>query len=173
MDKPAKGMVAAGLIVLLIGLPGALTAKQRRGADVVINLKAGTNIVGELVAVRPNSLVVLTSAGKDESVQIGEIITIIVVKKRSSGQGVLVGMLMGALFTGVIAYAALPKGMDEYPGVGAMLLALPGAGVGALLGAAASSGGGPEKIAIAGRPVEAVRRAWAKLAGMARVRGIA
>jgi ABC-type uncharacterized transport system permease subunit len=92
--------VAAVLIVSAFVLPEALFARERRGAEVIITLKDGHYAVGELIAVKPGSLLIL--AEKDVSIELAGIRSVRVVKKSKAllgmGCGVLAGVTASAIY---------------------------------------------------------------------------
>ncbi len=71
------------------------SSKERLGAELIITKKDGQQIRGELIAVKPNSLLLLNTDGKDVSVKIEEIKTIRVVKKSKVGLGAGIGAGIG------------------------------------------------------------------------------
>ena len=104
--KRNKKFISVFLIFSLMMLSVNLYAKEKRGAKLLITKKDGGKIEGELIAVKPNSLLLLNTEGKDVSVYIEEIKVIkIVYKKLGVVGGTLVGALgcagIGALFAGL------------------------------------------------------------------------
>jgi hypothetical protein len=102
MEKSISSLVMA-VLALSILVPGTLSAREKRGADLVITLKAGQTVAGELIAVRPDALLLFN--GRDESVDLDEIGSLRVVRKSKALLGTACGFLAGALFTGVAAAA--------------------------------------------------------------------
>jgi hypothetical protein len=86
------------------------TGKKNRGAIVVVTKKDGDWARGELLAVKPNGLVVSiseTPTGESVSIAIEDIDNVIVVKKLKVGDSILLGGLAGAgLFGGITAFSA-------------------------------------------------------------------
>lgn len=76
-----KKFTALFLVFSLMMLSTSLYAKERRGANLMITKKDGQQIEGELVTVKPNSLLLLDTEGKDVSVGIANIKVIRIVKK--------------------------------------------------------------------------------------------
>ena len=68
---PAK-LIASTLAVSLLVLPAGLAAKEKRGADLVVAKIDGSKVSGELIAVKPDSLLLL-SAGMDLSIPLVDI----------------------------------------------------------------------------------------------------
>jgi hypothetical protein len=136
-------ITAISLALLLLSLPTLLSAGERRGANLVLSLKDGQAITGELIAVKQDSLLLLTPAGKDEAIDVAGIREIKVAKKSRALKGALYGSLAGAVAG--IALAAAVKGADEdirpiiYPFgavAGGATGGLIGLGIGALAGKA-------------------------------------
>lgn len=134
---------AVGLVLLLLSLPTLLSARERRGADLVITLKDGQTVTGELIAVRPSSLLLLSPAGKDESIDVAGVSEIKVVRKSRALKGALYGFLAGAV--GGIALAYAVRMTEEsvkpiiYPlgaAAGGTVGGLIGLGIGAIAGQA-------------------------------------
>ena len=67
MKVRGKKFVSLFLIFSLLVLSGSLYAKERQGAKLVITKKNGHQIEGELITVKPNSLLLLDTKGKDGS----------------------------------------------------------------------------------------------------------
>ena len=99
--KKGKKSIALFLAFSLMMLSVNLYAKERRGAKLIITKKNGQQIRGELITVKPNSLLLLDTEGKDVSVDIADIKVIRIVKKskflQSLGMGVLIGAGGGVL----------------------------------------------------------------------------
>nr|NIM58563.1 hypothetical protein [Candidatus Aminicenantes bacterium] len=80
MNPKGKKFLALFLIFYLMMLPTSLYAKKR-GAKILVTKKDGQQIQGELITVKPNSLLLLDTEGKDVSVDIADIKVIKIVKK--------------------------------------------------------------------------------------------
>ncbi len=74
------------------------SSKERRGAELIITKTDGQQIKGELITVKPNSLLLLDTEGKDVSIDIADIKVIRIVKKSQFWVGALSGFLMGGAF---------------------------------------------------------------------------
>jgi hypothetical protein len=170
MNRRSHKPLATILASLVLLLPGPLAARERRGADISVALKDGRTVSGELIAVKPDSLLVVDTAGKDESVGLADITTVRIFKKHRPGRGVLYGTLIGAGGAGLVGYALVSKS-TEYPVLSAMYFGFLGAVVGGFIGLVSQSGNdlGTE-IVIAGRPEAEVEGALAKLSRFARLR---
>jgi len=168
MKKSLYKLVATVLASLILVLPGTLSARGRRGANLEITLQDGHYVVGELVAVKPDSLLLLNFAGKDESVDLVGIRSIRIVRKSKARLGGI-----GGLFAGVVGTAILVKTQKgDFNKAGAAagggLLFIPGGlGIGLLAGALA---GIDKTIQLEGKSESEVRQALAYLRGKARIR---
>jgi hypothetical protein len=102
--KMKNKVLVLAVVFTLLTCSGLLVANERRGADLVITKTDGQEIKGELIAVKPSSLLLLDSqTGGDVSAEIGEIEAIKIVKKSKAlvigacglGLGVVMGILAG------------------------------------------------------------------------------
>lgn len=95
--------LAMAVIFSLLTCLGPLAAKERQGVKVKILKKDGKALKGELIIVKPTSLLLLDSqTGADVSVDIEEINAITVGKKSKALPGLLIGLGAGFLVGGVI-----------------------------------------------------------------------
>ncbi len=113
MNPTSKKLISLFLVFSLMMLSANLYAKERRGATIIIQRIGDqvrqvkktlegtpweiTGIRGELIAVKPNSLLLLNTNGKDVSVDIADIKVIIIVKKSKALLGAGVGFLIGGV----------------------------------------------------------------------------
>jgi hypothetical protein len=111
MNPTGKKFISLFLVFSLVMLSVNLYAKERRGAKLRVAKKDGQQVEGELITVKPNSLLLLNNEGKDVSVDIADIKVIRVVKKSKAVVGFLVGACLGAIL-GAIGY------QDSEPGTG-------------------------------------------------------
>ncbi len=156
MKKRFHKLVAPVLALLIFALPGALFARERRGANIVVTLKEGQTVFGELITVKPDSL--LMFSGKDESVDLVGIRSIRIVKKSKA----LLGTACG--FLAALAVTAAQKGEAR---LGAILY-IP---AGLVIGAGAGLYAGKDKIIrLEGMSEPEVGKALAYLRGRARIR---
>jgi len=176
MKKRSYKPAATVLAFLMLVLPGALSARERRGANLVITLKDGHNVAGELIAVKPNSLLLYDFAGKDQSVDLVGISSIRIVKESKAGAGGAYGALAGALIGGL--FAALTPLTDwgtghTHASAGGVILVASAAGAaGGLIGLGIGSSAGKDKIIRLGgkSETEKMARTLAYLRGKARIR---
>ena len=81
-----KKIIALLLVFSIICLYGNLYAKERRGAELVIQKKDGQQAKGELIAVKKNSLLLKDSqTGADVSIAIEDITKIKIARKSKGG----------------------------------------------------------------------------------------
>ena len=95
MNPTSKKFISLFLAFSLMILSANLYAKERRGAKLIITKKDGRQIEGELITVKPNSLLLLDTEGKDVSVGIVDIKIVRIVKKTKALEGALIGGLVG------------------------------------------------------------------------------
>jgi hypothetical protein len=135
-------LVASALLVSLLALPADLSAQEARGADVVVIRLDGSEVSGELIAVRPDALLLLEN-GRDVSVPLADVRTVRVVKKSLAGEGALDGLAVGGL---PAAFWAAHAGKSEFGPI-LPVLSVGSAGiVGAIVGAFAGSMAGRDEI---------------------------
>ena len=161
-----KSKVSVLLVVSLLILSLDLPAKERRGAELVVQKNDGQVLKGELIAVKQNSVLLLSPEGADVSVDIKDIYIIKIVKKSKALTGAGIGFLAGAL-TGVLLVATCadePDGLSYLIGAGGVGAIF--GGVGLLVGAIA----GPDKeIKIEGKSDAEIKEILEKLRRQARV----
>jgi len=101
MNPTGKRFISVLLVFLLMAFSVNLLAKERRGAKLTVIKLDGQLIKGELITIKPSSLLLLNTEGKDESIDIN-CIKVIKIKKSMTlvvaGIGFLVGGATGILF---------------------------------------------------------------------------
>lgn len=156
-----KKNISLLLVISLLMLSADLFAKEKRGANLKIWKKDGRLINGELIAVKENSLLVLDTEGKDESIDIGDIIVINIKKQSKPMKGAKKGLWIG----GVIGLGGLEDGVAN--GLKSVIVfGIIGAGFGAIFGAIP----GTKKIQFAGKTDSKIQKTLDKLRKQARVR---
>ena len=105
MNPKGKKFISLFLVFSLMMLSVSLYAKERRGAKLIITKKDGQLIEGELITVKPNSLLLLNTEGKDVSVGVADIRVILIVKKSKFFQTLGMGVLIGAGGGAIIGFA--------------------------------------------------------------------
>lgn len=167
MTPRVRRSIASVLALWAISLPGALLAKERRGADLDIVRRNGLRSSGELIAVKQSSLLLLNAAGQDVSVESADISSLTIHKKSRATKGSLTGFLIGSVVGG-IAGAAVDIGEYKSQGVvlGALVFGIAGGFIGMVAG---SASGSSETIDFEKLPEPEVQKAMTRLRGMARM----
>lgn len=159
--------VATVLAILMLALPGTLSARERRGAYLIVACQGGRQVQGELIAVKPDALILLTSNAKDESVALSEIRTIKILRRSKAWQGLLGGFLAGAV--GGAIWGVSTASEEWGAAGGAFLGGLAVAGPATLLGLTVGMGAGLDnEIDLTGLPVPEMNRILARLSRQAR-----
>jgi hypothetical protein len=165
-----KGFQILTLVIMfLLIYPGNLAAKKK-GAHLVINKQDGQVIEGELLRVKENSLLVMTSAaGNGVTIDINEIIKIRIKKKSGAVKGALIGGLIVGAGGGALSYMIVTADNEARFGdvaigfaAGATIGALLGAGTGAILSS------GYKKIQVKGKSPSQIEKILKKLKKRAR-----
>ena len=171
MSLKSKKLIALFLIFSLLTLSANLYAKERRGAKLIVTKTDGQKIRGELITVKPNSLLLLDTDGKDVSIDIVDIKVIRVVKKSKVGKGAGIGFAIGAL-VGVSLALVAPDGASTLgyfigAGAGGVVGAILGVLIGALRDAVSK---GSKTIQIEGMTDSEIQETMDKLRKKARIR---
>ncbi|MCJ7484631.1 MAG: hypothetical protein MUQ25_00495 [Candidatus Aminicenantes bacterium] len=165
MKQMLNQLTAITLLLVLFSLPAPLLAREKRGANLAVTLKDGHKVTGELIAVKPDSLLMLGLDGKDESVVFADIATIRIVRRSKAWQGLLYGFVPGALGGAILA----SRGHND---AGVLWVIIGGLVVGAesgLVGFAAGVGAGLDtEISLTGLHESALSKILAKLSRQAR-----
>lgn len=147
-STPVRLIAIMIVAAFFISAPAALSAKERRGAQLIVTRLDGSQVSGELMAVKPDSLFLL-SGGKDLSVPLADVRTVRIVRRSRAGLG---GALVGAAIGGGVWEINEWLGEEE---AGALML-IP---LGALVGMAIRSVAGLDSsFAVAGQPEAVVGR---------------
>ena len=101
MNGKRKKLISVFLVFSLVALSGSLMGKERKGAKLAIQKKDGQEVIGELITVKPDSLLLLDSEGVDVSVDIEDVKTIKIMKKSLAYEFGLSGFLAGAAVSGL------------------------------------------------------------------------
>ena len=166
-----RRLILISLIFLFI-FSNNLEAGAKRGAEIVVQKNDGSQIRGELIAVKKSSLLLLDSeSGIDVSVNTTEIEIVHVLKGPKTGLGAISGFLVG----GVIGATAVGKDKNcgQCPNsarrniIGGALVGGIGALIGALIG---SSAGNNEIIILKNLPQEALESELERIRSKARIR---
>ena len=157
--RARKSIAAALAVILFFGLSDVLSTKRRSGADLLIILKNGSRYRGELIAVRPDSLLLLDHrTGKDEIAAVADIATVRVVRRSKAWQGLLIGLVPGAV--GGAALGAHASAGDN-PELGAFAGGVVIGGIAGLVGLAAGVAAGLDTgMSFAGLPESGRIGSW-------------
>jgi len=171
-----KKFIALFLVFSLVMLSTNLYAKERRGAKLIVTKKDGQLIEGELITVKPNSLLLLDTEGKDESVDIADIKIIRIVKKSKALLGAGLGLIiLGGGIALSIEISARIKGLEGIDlrdeRLYALIFGLIGAAAGLLIGGVTGALLGTDKtIQIEGMSDLEIQETLDKLRKKARIR---
>ena len=159
----------------------SLMAKERRGADLITQKTDAQQVRGELIAVKENSLLLKdSSSGADVTAVVGDMKTIIIVKKskglEKGGLGLLIGGAVG--IAAGCAFLYTRTGFGLFGEIGSKEIyfeyaypyGLIGSTIGALLGAVqGASAGKDETIQIEGKSDSEIKETLEYLRKKARV----
>ena len=163
-----KKLVSLALVFSVVMFCPLLEAKDRQGSHLKITNKDGGQLEGELIAVKPTALLLLSGGGSDVSADIAGIDTIRIVKKSKAVTGMLIGLGAGAVVGGIIG--ATEKSDIITPAgdilLGAAVLGAVGLVAGGVTGLIISR---PETIKIGGMDESGAKAALEKLRKQARV----
>lgn len=176
MKRKILQMIALCLVVMLI-IPGCTFLKeQREGIRLTVDKTDGTTVKGELIKVKDDDTLVISSMGLGVAVPVNKIRKIKVRKTGGSlgnsaakgfGYGALVGAGLGA------GFSAMFDPSDGVPLKGSMLFfgavfGVVGTVVGIFNGA---TGATVYKVKLEGKPTHKIKRAIEKLKKKARLQG--
>jgi hypothetical protein len=117
-----KRIISLLLVFSVLSLSMPLTAKKRRGANLIVQKTDGTQRRGELIAVKQNSLLLLDRYfGNDVTVNIADISTVRIERKSLAREGAFLGFFIGA-GSGIIIGVKEGKKDKEEAGEKAFLL---------------------------------------------------
>jgi hypothetical protein len=131
MNPTGKKLLSLFLVFSIMMLSVNIYAKERRGAIIEIWGK-GRFIKGELITVKQDSLLLLNTEGKDESIDIVDI-KVIEMKKSKVGTGALIGFISVSGTILALNLMLIPVLDDFYFGDVIKVTAIYG-GIGALIG---------------------------------------
>ena len=171
-----RKLIALLLVFSLLALSGNLYAKERRGAELIVEKKDGQSVRGELITVKENSLLLLSDSGADVSVEIGDVKIITIVYKSKFWKGAGYGLLAGGacgVAGGIIggddssSLESFSFSTENKAVIAGIALGLAGVVLGGIIGA---SEGKDEIILIEGMSNSQIKKALEKLRKKARVR---
>jgi len=160
------------VVFMLFSWAVCLEAGKRRGVEILVVKKDGQQAKGELITVKASALLLLDSqTGRDDSVEIGDIAAVKVIKESKAlavgivgfGVGALLGMLFGSFIGAVDEGQTSPSVYMVSAAVIGAMGAAPGALIGALLGA-------DKRYPFEGKSPDEIRAILEKLRRQARIR---
>lgn len=167
MNRLPVRIAASALVVWILVMPRGLEAGGRRGANLVVTRLDGTRVFGELVAVKPGSLLLLTDNSTDASVDLTDIKSVRIIRRSRArlfaGVAGVAGLVGGTLW-GLSAYRD-EEGQAAYSVIGGLCLGAIGALSGLFVGAAQ---GIDSSFTVAGEREEILAGYWKKLAALSR-----
>jgi hypothetical protein len=163
-----KKLVSLALVFSALMFCPLLEAKERQGAHLKITNKDGGRLEGELIAVKPGSLLLLSGGGSDVSADIVGIDTIKIVKKSKVATGLLIGGGGGAVVGAIIGATEKEELISRAGNIllGAAVLGGVGLVAGGVTGLIISQ---PDTIKIGGMDESEAKAALEKLRKQARV----
>jgi len=117
MIPRGKKFLSLFLVFSLMMLSVNLYAKEKRGAKLKVWKKSGGIVTGELIVVKPNSLLLLSTEGKDVAVDIEDIKVVTIVKKSKLLLGAGVGAAIcigGSGLAGALIGGEPPVGRSAF-----------------------------------------------------------
>src|SRR5512137_1130852 len=79
-------LIACALSVLLFIAATEAMGQARRGARVIVTMKPGMRVSGELIAVKPAAILLLDPSGKDFSLDLADVHSVLVNRKSKAAQ---------------------------------------------------------------------------------------
>lgn len=160
------------ICAIIIGgfvLPAGLTAKDRRGATLLVTKLDGTRVYGELIAVKPDTLLLLGN-GTDVSVLLAEIHSVRIVRRSKAGTFSLIGGVAGFAGMGGVVLAIAGEDVVGNKAGAAVVFGLIAGAAGAAAGAITGAAAGADSVfTVAGQPARVLADYWARLAALSRV----
>jgi hypothetical protein len=164
MKTMTTRLVASALIISFLVLPFDLSAKERRGADLVVTRLYGSQVSGELIAVKRDSLLLLNNVGRDESIDLADIKTVRIVKKSRAGLFSGIGGAAGAAAGVALGLSWMFEEQSNSQAGGALIGGAIFGAIGALSGLVTGSVLGLDSsFTVAGKREEVVAGYWDKL----------
>ena len=159
------------LVFSVLSLSVNVFAKEKRGADLIILRTDGTQVRGELIAVKQNSFLLLDrESGADVTVDVGDVSIITIVRKSMAFGGAGFGAILGAVIGGGIGQT-MDTGSSGFGPSGGMVGILAGGLAGVLIGALGGMALGTDKtFQIYGKSDSEIQEILRKLRKRARVK---
>lgn len=171
-----KKHVSLFLVAAVMLLASNLLAKERPGAAVVLTMKDGREVKGELFAVKGDSIVVVDPQGQSATVAVADVVQLRLKKRigRSVRTGAIIGSVAVASFLLglIIANSDGGTGAPQTEEIAALsaFIVLGGAVPGGLVGWMAGGASSTKTVRIEGLSAESLQRVLTKLRKSARVR---
>lgn len=159
------------LVFSILLLSGNMFAKERKGADLIVNRTDGTQVRGELIAVKQNSLLLMDrDSGADVTVEVSDIGKIKIVNKSKHALGISLGLAVGGAAGTLAGYegSKLFWVFDErktWAWIGGIIGMVSGALIGSLLS-------GPRTIRVLEKSKTEIQEILEKLSKKARVKNV-
>ncbi len=107
MRREGKKLISLFLVISVLSLSGNMFAKERKGADLIIQKTDGQQVRGELIAVKQNSLLLLErESGADVTVDIEDVSEITHAGKSKVFQGFGAGLVVGSFLGATVGAVA-------------------------------------------------------------------
>jgi len=169
MISKAPAILACALAASFLVQAPDLAAKERKGAGLVVTKLDGTLVSGELIAVKPDSLLLLAAGAADLSVPLGDIHAVRVVRRSKAGTLSLIGGVAGFVGMGGVVLAIADEEVVGSKAGAAVILGLLAGAAGAAAGAIVGSAAGVDSVfTVAGQPAEVLTDYWVRLAAHSR-----
>ncbi len=144
--------------------------RKKHGANLIIQKINGQQVSGELITVKPNSLLLLDTEGKDVSVDIEEIKVIRIVKKSKAWKGIKIGGFIGAVAGALLLLDSEEDKVGFLPFAIFTLHAKQGAFIGASIGGIVGVAVSDKTILLEGMSDLEIQETMDKLRKKARIR---
>ncbi len=167
MGTGIRQIITAVLLFLVVLRPGISMPRDDRGAYLVVTLKDGKEVEGELLAVKQDSLLLLKRLPEEGmTIALVDIGKVKIVKKSKALLGSAAGLLAGA---GIGALWGHSLSDGEWADFGAFLGGIIIGGIGTVLGLTIGAVAGLDPvIVLAGRPEPEVKFILSRLSRMSR-----
>ena len=167
MNGRSVRIIASALVVWILVMPRGLEAGGRRGANLVITRLDGTRVSGELVAVKPESLLLLTDNAIDASVDLSDIKSVRIMRR--SQAGLFAGIAGAAGFVGGALAGLTAWDGEEGQAAYGLIAGLCYGAIGALSGLIVGEAHGIDSsFTVVGQREEILAGYWKKLAALSR-----
>lgn len=108
--RTAATVLTCAIVVSLLFQAPDLAAQEPRGADMVVTKRDGTRFSGELISVKPDSLLLLGPGEKDVSIALADIGVVRIVRRAPTGLLTAAGILLGSGLMGMATEPSLEWG---------------------------------------------------------------